>query len=64
MVDGKGVPGMQAPLAGSAVVTGNPSTAIQVLLRGPAGVLPANRQKYGVVMPPITAAQVAAERKR
>ena len=91
MPDGKGVPGMQAPLAGSAVVTGNPSTVIQVLLRGPADVLPATRPKYGVVMPPfgatyndadvaavltfvrssfgnqasaITAAQVAAQRKK
>jgi mono/diheme cytochrome c family protein len=55
MADGKGVPGTQAPLAGSAIVTGNPATVIQVLLRGPADVLPANRQKYGVVMPPFGA---------
>jgi glucose/arabinose dehydrogenase/cytochrome c5 len=55
MADGKGVPGMQAPLAASAVVTGTPSTLINVMLKGPAEVLPANRQKYGVVMPPFGA---------
>jgi glucose/arabinose dehydrogenase/cytochrome c5 len=55
MPDGKGVPGMQAPLAGSAVVSGAPSTVIKVLLQGPVDVLPANRQKYGVVMPPFGA---------
>jgi mono/diheme cytochrome c family protein len=55
MPDGKGVPGMQAPLAGSAVVTGDPALAIRVLLQGPAEVLPPNRQKYGVVMPPFGA---------
>lgn len=56
MPDGKGVPGMQAPLAGSAVVSGDPATLIRVLLHGPAQVLPANRPKYQVVMPPFASA--------
>jgi glucose/arabinose dehydrogenase/mono/diheme cytochrome c family protein len=64
MPDGKGVPGTQAPLAGSAVVAGDPATLIRVLLKGPADVLPANRPKYNVVMPPFggtfTDADVAA----
>jgi mono/diheme cytochrome c family protein len=53
MPDGRGVPGMQAPLVGSAVVSGDPATMIKVLIKGPADVLPANRQKYAVVMPPF-----------
>ena len=53
MPDGKGVPGMQAPLVGSQIVAGDPSTLIRVVLKGPAAVLPADRQKYGVVMPPF-----------
>jgi glucose/arabinose dehydrogenase/cytochrome c5 len=53
MPDGKGVPGMQAPLVGSAIVAGEPATLIRVMLKGPADVLPANRPKYGVVMPPF-----------
>jgi len=56
MPDGKGVPDMQAPLAGSAVVSGDPATLIRVLLHGPAQVLPANRPKYQVVMPPFASA--------
>jgi glucose/arabinose dehydrogenase/cytochrome c5 len=53
MPDGKGVPGMQAPLIGSKIVAGDPATLIRVVLKGPAAVLPADRQKYGVVMPPF-----------
>jgi mono/diheme cytochrome c family protein len=56
MPDGKGVPGMQAPLVGSAVVSGDPATLIRVLLHGPAQVLPANRPKYQVQMPPFASA--------
>jgi glucose/arabinose dehydrogenase len=54
--DGKGVPGLNAPLAGSAVVTGDPARAIQVLLWGPAEVLPPNRPTYTVMMPPFGSA--------
>jgi glucose/arabinose dehydrogenase/cytochrome c5 len=56
MPDGSGVPGMQPALIGSAVVAGNPRTLIRVVLHGPAQVLPANRTKYAVVMPPFTSA--------
>ena len=56
MPDGTGVAGLQAPLAGSAVVAGDPATLIKVVLQGPAQVLPANRPKYGVQMPPFAAA--------
>jgi glucose/arabinose dehydrogenase len=56
MPDGKGVAGMQAPLVGSAVVSGDPATLIRVLLQGPAQVLPANRTKYQVQMPPFASA--------
>jgi mono/diheme cytochrome c family protein len=51
MADGKGVSGLQPPLLGSAVVKGDPDQLIRVLLRGPAAVLPANRVKYGNIMP-------------
>jgi glucose/arabinose dehydrogenase/cytochrome c5 len=56
MPDGQGVPGMQPALAGSAVVAGDTATLVRVVLRGPAQVLPANRPKYGVQMPPFAAA--------
>ena len=56
MPDGKGVPGMQAPLVGSAVVEGDSATLIRVILHGPAQVLPANRAKYQVQMPPFAPA--------
>jgi hypothetical protein len=47
---------MQAPLAGSAIVSGDPARLIKVVLNGPAQVLPADRPKYQVVMPPFAAA--------
>jgi glucose/arabinose dehydrogenase/cytochrome c553 len=56
MPDGKGVPGTQAPLVDSAVVAGDPATLVRVVLHGPAQVLPANRPKYSVQMPPFAAA--------
>jgi len=56
MPDGTGVPGMQAPLVGSAVVAGDAAMLIRVVLQGPAQVLPANRPKYAVQMPPFAAA--------
>jgi glucose/arabinose dehydrogenase len=51
MADGKGVPSMQPPLVGSAVVAGDPKQLINVLLKGPAAVLPADRAKYSSAMP-------------
>jgi glucose/arabinose dehydrogenase/cytochrome c5 len=55
MPNGSGVPGMQPALAGSAVVAGDPVLLINVVLRGPAAVLPADRAKFGNVMPPFGA---------
>jgi len=51
MADGSGVPGMLPPLDGSAVVGGEPTTLIELLLKGPADVLPANRQRFSSEMP-------------
>ena len=88
MVDGSGAGQMQPALVGSAVVKGDATQIIRVVLQGPAAVLPADRAKYSNVMPafsiltneqiadvltyvrktfgagspPITAAQVAAQR--
>lgn len=55
MANGTGVPGMQPPLAGSKVVSGDTKQLIDVLLRGPAAVLPADREKYQNVMPALGA---------
>jgi mono/diheme cytochrome c family protein len=51
MADGRGVPHMQPDLTESAVVTGTPELFIDVLLRGPAQALPADRPKYANAMP-------------
>ena len=56
MPDGSGVPGMHPSLAASAVVSGDPSTLIRVVLHGPAQALPPNRPRYATVMPPFGAA--------
>jgi mono/diheme cytochrome c family protein len=61
MPDGTGVSGMQPPLAGSAVVAGDPATLIRTVLRGPAAVLPASRPKYANTMPPFAAAMNDAD---
>lgn len=53
MPNGSGVPGMQPALTTSAIVSGDPLRLIDVLLKGPASVLPADREKYAVVMPPF-----------
>jgi mono/diheme cytochrome c family protein len=53
MPNGSGVPGMQPPLAGSAVIAGDSDRLINVILKGPAAVLPADRPKYQNVMPPF-----------
>lgn len=52
MPNGSGVPGMQPALVGSTVVAGDPNRLIDVLLKGPAAVLPTDREKYSNVMPP------------
>ena len=53
MPNGSGVPNMQPALAGSAVVAGDSTRLINVLLRGPAAALPADREKFSNVMPPF-----------
>ncbi len=53
MPNGSSVPGMQPPLIGSAVIAGDTTQLINVLLKGPATVLPADRPKYQNVMPPF-----------
>ena len=56
MPNGSGVPAMQPALAGSKVVAGDPARLIDVLLKGPAAVLPADREKFQNAMPPYGAA--------
>ena len=56
MPNGSGVPSMQPALAGSAVVAGDANRLINVILKGPAAVLPADREKFNNVMPPFAAA--------
>ena len=56
MPNGSGVTGMQPALAGSKVVAGDTTQFINVLLKGPAAVLPADREKFSNVMPPFGAA--------
>lgn len=61
MPNGSGVPGLQPALTGSAVVAGDLSRLIRVILHGPAAVLPADREKFAVVMPPFGPALSDAE---
>lgn len=61
MPNGSGVPGLQPALAGSAVVAGDPARLLKVILHGPAAVLPADREKFPVVMPAFGPALTDAE---
>ncbi|MBI2516180.1 MAG: c-type cytochrome [Opitutae bacterium] len=61
MPNGGGVPSMQPPLAGSPVVAGDTRLLLNVILQGPAAVLPADRPKFGNVMPPFGAVYTDAE---
>ncbi len=54
MPNGSGVPGMQPSLIGNPVVAGDTPRLINVLLKGPAAALPADREKFSNVMPPFT----------
>jgi glucose/arabinose dehydrogenase/mono/diheme cytochrome c family protein len=51
MTNGSGVPGMQPALMGNATVAGDADKLVRVILEGPAAVLPADREKFPVVMP-------------
>lgn len=53
MPNGSGVPGMQPALIGSPAIAGDPTRLIDILLQGPAAVLPADREKFSNVMPPF-----------
>ena len=53
MEDGSGVSGMQPPLRGSAIVAGDASRLIRVVLNGPTVELPADRPKYSNAMPAL-----------
>ncbi|HEX7570558.1 MAG TPA: c-type cytochrome, partial [Verrucomicrobiae bacterium] len=55
MPNGSGVPNMQPALVGNKVVAGDTTQLINFLLRGPAAVLPADREKFSNVMPPFGA---------
>lgn len=44
---GMGLPNMAPALMGNPIVAGDPSQLIQIVLKGPAAVLPANRPHYG-----------------
>lgn len=54
MPDGSGAGQMQPALVGSTVVKGDATQFIQVVLKGPAAVLPADRRKYGNIMPALS----------
>jgi glucose/arabinose dehydrogenase/cytochrome c5 len=54
MPNGSGVPGMQPALTSDAVVAGDTDRLINVLLKGPAAVLPPNREKFSNTMPPFS----------
>jgi mono/diheme cytochrome c family protein len=45
--DGKGLPSLAPALKGNAMVAGDPALLIQILLKGPAAVLPEERPKFG-----------------
>jgi len=53
MSDGSGVPNMQPSLKGDAIVAGDTARLIDVILRGPAAALPADRPHFQNVMPPF-----------
>lgn len=53
MPNGGGVPAMQPALIGSKVVAGDTDRLINVLLKGPAAVLPPDREKFSGAMPPF-----------
>jgi mono/diheme cytochrome c family protein len=54
MPNGSGVPGMQPALTGNPIVAGDTNRLITVVLKGPAAVLPADREKFSNVMPPFS----------
>lgn len=53
MPSGSGVPGMQPALTNNPVIAGDTNRLINVILQGPAAVLPADRERFSNVMPPF-----------
>ena len=51
MPNGSGVPGTQPALTNNAIVGGDTKRLISVVLKSPAAVLPADREKFSNVMP-------------
>jgi len=56
MPNGSGVPACSPRLPAARSVAGDPARLIDVLLKGPAAVLPADREKFQNAMPPFGAA--------
>jgi glucose/arabinose dehydrogenase/cytochrome c5 len=54
MADGRGIPNLQPALKGSPILADS-RTVVRLLLRGPKGVLPADRMHYPDPMPPFDA---------
>jgi glucose/arabinose dehydrogenase/cytochrome c5 len=61
MANGSGVPGMQPALTHSKVVANDTATFINVILKGPAAVLPPDRERFSNVMPALGAVYNDAE---
>ncbi len=61
MPNGSGVPAMQPAIAGSPIVAGDTNRLINVILKGPAAVLPADREHFNNIMPPFAAVYSDAE---
>jgi mono/diheme cytochrome c family protein len=55
MEDGAGAPGMQPPLKGSRMVTGEPQALVKLLVAGPDAALPAERPRFQNEMPTFEA---------
>jgi mono/diheme cytochrome c family protein len=51
MADGSGVASLQPALTNDPIVSGDAARLIDVVLRGPAAVLPADRPRYANAMP-------------
>jgi len=45
--DGKGIPNLAPALSGNPLLARDPALLIQIVLKGPAAVLPAGRPRYG-----------------
>lgn len=53
MSNGSGVPSIQPALAGNPILAGDSDLLINILLKGPAAVLPPDREKFAGAMPPF-----------